>query len=127
MGLHLTKCNGDVKAIGELLDKVTGAYACVWYDADKHTVYMLRNFERPLNIVLFENGSIAYASETWIAIGPAIRNHYKVKETYSLDPGHLYSIKLDAISCSVVKKPSQKKLYPWYLPFSILGGRLLME
>ena len=111
LGLHLTKCEGDVEKIAELLNRVTGAYACVWYDADKHTVYMLRNHERPLNIVLFENGSIAYASEAWIAVGPAIRNYYKVKETYSLDPGHLYSIKLDAITCSVEKEQLPKKSY----------------
>ena len=125
LGLHLTKCNGDVTKIGELLDRVTGAYACVWYDADKHTVYMLRNFERPLNIVLFENGSIAYASETWIAIGPAIRNHYKVKETYSLDPGHLYSIKLDAISCSVVKEAIPKKALPLVSTIMHTGGKMI--
>lgn len=111
LGLKLTECQGDVEKIGELLGRITGAYACVWYDADKHTVYMLRNHERPLNIVLFENGSIAYASESWIAIGPAIRNYYKVKETYSLDPGHLYSIKLNSVFCTVEKEAIPKKAY----------------
>lgn len=112
LGLHLTKCDGDVEKIATLLEKVTGAYACVWYDAEKHTVYMLRNYERPLNIVLFENGSIAYASETWIAVGPAIRNHYKVKESYSLDPGHLYSIDCSKSSPVVVKEALPKKATP---------------
>jgi len=112
LGLHLTKCDGDVDKIGTLLDTVKGAYACVWYDADKHMLYLLRNAERPLNIIVFENGSIAYASETWIAAGPACRNYYKIKENFSLDPSVLYSIDLSKSQATIEKEPIPKKALP---------------
>lgn len=123
LGLFLTKCEGDVVKIAELLEQVNGAYACVWYDAEKHKVYFLRNHERPLSFVVFENGSIAYASEAWIAVGPGIRNYYKVKETINIDVGTLYSIDLSTIIPTIEKELIPKKATPSVAHTStVIGG-----
>jgi len=112
LGMFLTKCEGDVDKIADLLEQVSGAYACVWYDADKHKLYMLRNHERPLMLITFENGSMAYASESWIAIGAAMRNYYKVKETVNVDANTLYSFDLSLALPVAVKEPIPKKAFP---------------
>lgn len=122
LGMFLTKCEGDVEKIAELLEQVTGAYACVWYDADKHKVYFLRNHERPLSLVVFENGSIGYASEAWIAIGPGIRNYYKVKETINAEAGTLYSIDLTDMVPKIESEVVPKKATPSVVYATATGG-----
>jgi len=123
LGLHLTKCNGDVDAIATLMAKVYGAYACVWYDAVLHKIYFMRNHERPLSLILFENGSIAYASESWIAAGPASRYHFRVKEVLGLLPGNLYSIDLSAAIPAVVTEVLPKKATPSVaIQSTVIGG-----
>jgi predicted glutamine amidotransferase len=112
LGMFLTKCEGDVEKIADFMEQVNGAYACVWYDADKHKVYFLRNNERPLNLIVFENNSIAYASEAWIAIGPGIRNYYKVKETINVEAHTLYSIDLSLVVPVIEKEALPKKAIP---------------
>jgi Glutamine amidotransferase domain len=123
LGMHLTKCEGDVEKIAELLEQVTGAYACVWYDADKHKVYFMRNHERPLSIIQMENGSMAYASEPWIAIGPCGRNYMKVKEVVTLHPGNLYSIDLKEMVPKLTTEVIPKKAIPSVTHTStVIGG-----
>lgn len=112
LGQHVTACEGDLEKLGDLLAKVRGAYACVWYDADKHTVYLMRNSERPLNFIMFENGAIGYASETWMAWGPCTRNYMKVKETVSLKEGHLYSIDISQPKPDIKEELIPKKALP---------------
>jgi len=53
LGMHLTVCEGDVDKLATALQKVHGAYACVWYDADKNTIYFLRNEQRTLSFIIF--------------------------------------------------------------------------
>ncbi len=122
LGLHLTKCEGDVEKIADLMNTVTGAYACVWYDADKHEVYFLRNHERPLSVLVFENGSMAYASEPWIAAGCAQRNYLKVKEIIPLVPGNLYSVDLKPIKPELKTTPLPKKATPPLTSSTVIGG-----
>jgi asparagine synthetase B (glutamine-hydrolysing) len=122
LGLHLTKCEGDVDKIADLMEQVTGAYACVWYDADKHKVYFMRNHERPLNIIQMEGGSIAYASEPWIAIGPCSRNYMKVKEVITLHPGNLYSIDLKEMQPKLTTEVIPKKAPLPVTQSTVIGG-----
>jgi asparagine synthetase B (glutamine-hydrolysing) len=123
LGMHVVKCEGDVNKLGELLDTVSGAYACVWYDADQHKVFMMRNHERPLSILLFENGSMAYASEAWIAAGPASRCYLKVKEVINVVPSTLYSIDLKEMVPKLSVEPIPKKAIPSMTHTStVIGG-----
>lgn len=96
LGLHLTETEGDTEKLEEALSKVDGAYACVWYDQVKHTVYFLRNKERTLYIAKFENNAgYAYASESWMLQGILERNSQKINYIKSLDTEVLYSLKLN--------------------------------
>jgi asparagine synthetase B (glutamine-hydrolysing) len=123
LGLHLTKCEGDVDKISDLLEQVSGAYACVWYDADKHTVYLMRNHERPLSVITFENGSMAYASEPWMAAGAGSRGYLKVKDVVHLLPGNLYSVNLKDMVPVLTTEVIPKKATPSVTHTStVIGG-----
>lgn len=102
LGIHLSKCEGDTEKLEEALTNVKGAYACVWYDQVKHTVYFLRNHERPLSIAEFEHGTgLAYASESWMLRGILNRNNQKVKQVFELITDTLYSIDLSQSPLSI--------------------------
>jgi hypothetical protein len=83
----------------------------------------MRNHERPLNIIQMEGGSIAYASEPWIAIGPCSRNYMKVKEVITLHPGNLYSIDLREMQPKLTTEVIPKKATPSVTHTStVIGG-----
>ncbi len=67
------------EALEEVLGRVWGAYACVWYDQRVHKLYMLRNKERPLSIIETPN-AFYWASEPAMAAWILTRNGYKDKE-----------------------------------------------
>lgn len=125
LGMHLSKCNGDVELIGTALSKVYGAYACVWYDADKDVVYFLRNNQRPLNFVIADDGTIAYASEAWMAHGALMRNGYKVKEIKEVKEDVLYSIDLNKLVPTIAEENVPKKATPpLQIPMAGMGTQL---
>lgn len=109
LGGLFTRCEGDIEKLSEAVNKVWGAYACVWYDADKHTVYFLRNKERPLTFIYTEEGHIAYASESWMAQGALARRGMKPKEIKSLEVDVLYSIDLSNTILEVKEEKLTKK------------------
>jgi hypothetical protein len=111
LGMHLSKCEGDLDKLGDALNRVFGAYACVWYDADKDTVYFLRNNQRPLNFITTDDGTICYASEAWMAHGALMRNGYKVKEIKELKVDTLYSIDM-SVNTPVIKEEAIPKKAP---------------
>ena len=115
LGMVLTKCEGDVEKLSEALSKVYGAYACVWYDADKDTVYFLRNSQRPLSFVITKCGTIAYASEAWMAHGSLVRNGFVVEEIKALKEDVLYSIDV-SVSTPTIKEETIPKKAPALLP-----------
>lgn len=81
------------KAMEDTLAKVTGAFACVWYDQTKHEVCMIRNSQRPLSIVETDS-SILFGSEMSLLHWIAFRNNDKIKASKSLDTSTLYSFDL---------------------------------
>jgi len=103
LGMVFTACEGDLDKLGDAVAKVFGAYACVWYDADKNTIYFLRNSQRPLHFVLTKCGSIAYASEAWMAHGALVRNGFTVETVKTLEPDILYSIDV-SVNPPVIKE-----------------------
>lgn len=111
LGQHLAKANGDPEQVAEQLTEVSGAYACVWYDAEKNTIYFLRNAQRPLALIEMDNGDFLYASEAWMATGAAARRNQKVKDVISLDVDTLYSLSLTD-DFKLVKEPLPKKVKP---------------
>lgn len=93
-GQAVTVCEGDINKLSEVFAKAQGAWALVWYDSVKHTLYFTRNSQRPLTFIRLDNGDIAYSSEAWIATGPLARNAMKIKELVPLKEHVLYSISL---------------------------------
>lgn len=94
LGDALVRLNGDVTAIGKVLDKVYGAWACVWYDNVEHKLFFLRNDQRPFSFVFTEGGDMAYASEAWMATVALERNGKKVKKVMPAVAGTLYTLDL---------------------------------
>lgn len=78
LGIHLTKCNGDVTKLEEALGKVWGAYACAWIDKEKQMLYLLRNKERPLYYGKFDGGW-AFCSEPGFLQLALMRPGFKIK------------------------------------------------
>lgn len=109
LGWLLTNCHGDVDAIATALTKVDGAYACVWYDVAKDTVYMLRNNQRPLVMVETEQGDFMYASESWMIVAATVRENIKIKRFITINTDVLYSFNLSEKDCVLKEEPLPKK------------------
>jgi predicted glutamine amidotransferase len=126
LGIHLTRCEGEKTKLEEALEKVNGAYACVWYDQHKHTVYFLRNHERPLAVATLDNnGGFAYASEGWMLRGLLSRNNQKIKELVEIATETLYKIDLDKTPLVLEKEElTVKKPLPPTRNFTSSGGRV---
>lgn len=77
----------------EAIKQVDGAFALVWYNLETHKLYMIRNKERPLSLVITDD-MIAFASEGWMAWGQFHRDSVKVTENLLLDEGVLYEFDL---------------------------------
>ena len=109
LGGLLTKCDGDKEKLEEALGKVNGAYATVWYDAEKDTVYFLRNKERPLCYAFTAEGHFMYASEAWMIVAGASRNNLKVEKIEVLPVDTLVSIDLSATTLAIKETKLEKK------------------
>jgi predicted glutamine amidotransferase len=96
----LDKANNDskkrVEEFEEVLGKVYGAYACVFYDQKRHNLHLLRNKERPLFTIDTENG-LYFCSEPLMGAWILVRNNYKYETLKAeLVPDHtLFTIDLD--------------------------------
>lgn len=125
LGMLLTRCEGDVGLLGEALGKVRGAYACVWYDQEERTLYMLRNSERPLAITEFKHRQgFAWSSEGWMSYGLAGRNNSSIEKTYQIEPGKLYSCKIHTSNAQwVVEDIVVKKATPPSTNLVVVGGK----
>lgn len=74
----------------EVLPKINGAFALLWYDLDKQTFHAIRNEDRPLCLVTTDE-FYYLASESWMATIPCMRNNIKVKDTVLMEPGDFYT------------------------------------
>jgi hypothetical protein len=64
--------------IEEVLPKLRGAYALVWYDTEKQKLFAVRNDERPLFIIESDN-MFVLSSEPMIAALPLSRQNRKIE------------------------------------------------
>lgn len=77
-------------ALEDVIGKVEGAFACVWFDQKRQQVCMIRNKERPLGIVQ-TNRSVVFGSEIPLLQWIALRNGDKVEKVLSLKEHTLYT------------------------------------
>jgi predicted glutamine amidotransferase len=82
--------------VSKALKKINAAYALVWYNTETHSLYMIRNDERPLWHADTKFGSVLFASEPEFIFMAASRNKVGLKEIpKQLTPGTLYKYTLD--------------------------------
>lgn len=73
---------------------IMGAYACVWYDTVKAKLFMIRNDQRPLNLI-DAGDTWLVASEPWMMAMPAQRQDRKLGDMICLEPGSLYAFDME--------------------------------
>jgi len=77
------------EALEDKLSKVSGAYACVWYDQKRDEICLIRNKDRPLFIVRLNQGTV-FGSEVGLLTWIATRNNQKVEEIINCKEHTLY-------------------------------------
>jgi hypothetical protein len=98
---HIKDTEVDSEAIAHLVhdhqddlqnafNKINAAYALIWYNRDKKTLYVTRNDDRPLHIAYLDNGVIMFASEKSTIEFAVNRQGLKLKEApYQLKEDNL--------------------------------------
>lgn len=72
----------------EVLPKVWGAFALIWYDTKTEKLYATRNDERPLSLITTDDFYFL-TSEPWMAAMPAQRQGRKIESIIDIPPGTL--------------------------------------
>lgn len=83
--------------IDNVIGKIDGAFALVWYNNEDEKLYAIRNDERPLHLVTTPNFYFLM-SEPWMCVGPyarQIRHKQEIESVDSIEPGHLLSWDMD--------------------------------
>jgi len=88
----------------DVLPKLDGAYALVWYDSTDHTLHMARNDERPMHFAYSTDGkALFYASEPWMISG-IMPKTYNLEAVEKLPIGRHFTFKLGATKIEESKK-----------------------
>ena len=77
------------QSYAEVLPKIEGAFSLVWYDTEQDRLYVTRNEERPMNILVSDDFYML-SSEAWIAGMLASRQSIKVTENIVVEPGEIF-------------------------------------
>jgi len=84
------------ESVEEALQKINAAYALVWYNAEKKTLNLIRNSERPLYLVDFHGTGFAFASEANMLLYAFSRAEVPLKKAPEMLPEHtLVTLTLD--------------------------------
>jgi len=79
--------------IDDVISKISGAFAFIWYNIEEKKLYLIRNAMRPL-YVLETATTLLLASEDSLAYWIAKRNGATIQQCQDLTPMTLYSIDL---------------------------------
>jgi predicted glutamine amidotransferase len=85
----------------EVIPKIRGAFALIWWDDKAKTLNIVRNDERPLYIAYPKDRREEYfmlASEGEMITWLAERNNYEIKDPYILKEGSISSFALDDLA-----------------------------
>lgn len=115
-------------AVSEAVWKVSGAFACVWYDQKRNQLGMIRNSQRPLGVVEI-GGSILFSSEIglahWIAQRPGNNNTVTSYKSITEDTLYLYDLSKGGATVKeypLIKKPIPVYSYPGNKKSTITEG-----
>lgn len=100
----------------EIIPKIEGAFALLWYNLETETFHAVRNEERPLCLITTSD-YYYLASESWMATIPLMRNTIKVQDNVLMEPGDLYSWTINGtMKIEKVKLHSTQmntRIWPW--------------
>lgn len=114
LGELLVLCEGDPEKIKLALQKVHGAYACIWYDSILEKVFFLRNTDRPLFMAELINSGYILSSEVGIMMAAALRNYLKLDKIETVPIDHLMSFDLKLPRDPIKREDiSTKKSFPF--------------
>lgn len=77
--------------VEQALQKINAAYALMWYNVPKKTLYAIRNTLRPLHMVNLKSGGTLLASELETMLYAASHNKMEIKSCEEVKPGVLHS------------------------------------
>ena len=80
----------------ETIKVLDGSFALAWYNAKEQATYLIRNEERPLDIVFCETGDVIFGSEGAMLWWLAHRNKFQPKKLENLKVGTLARIDSNA-------------------------------
>lgn len=75
--------------VDEVLPRLHGAFALVWYDTEKKKLFAIRNHERPLCLITTEEAYVI-SSEATIAAMPMARQGRKIESVDEIPPWTLF-------------------------------------
>lgn len=78
----------------EVFPNIMGAFACVWFDVTKQKLFVIRNDQRPLSMIVSEEYYFL-SSEPWIMCAPANRQNRKIGDIIDIKPGDLYEFDME--------------------------------
>jgi hypothetical protein len=81
------------KGAENVIPTLDGAFALMWWDIQKSSLFAVRNDERPLGIVETEDMYVVL-SEPWMALQLLSRQNRKVTDTTYIEPGALFEFKI---------------------------------
>lgn len=116
--LHLLATEENVQAA---INKVSAAYALVWYDVLEKQLHFLRNDQRPLFIAIMKSRAVLFASE-WETIEYAVnKNGWKYEnEPFMLKADNLWTLTFDKDGSWKGSEQEVKKIYT--PPATVYGG-----
>lgn len=106
---HAICHNIDEKGYKETLKTIEGAYALIWYSADKKTLYFCRNAERPLHLVETQD-KIYLASEPKMLDWILDRNDITKYTIQNVPTDKIFKFDLEKKELSCESKPKKEPL-----------------
>ena len=95
------------KGIKEILPKLEGAFALIWYDKKEKKIYAIRNKERPLFLIRTKTLT-CLVSEKEMGRWVLSRNGYKVLETEQIQENILYTLDLNTPELKISRENLSK-------------------
>jgi hypothetical protein len=83
----------DEQGAENVIPKINGAFALIWWDVSKNRLFAVRNDERPLSIVETDEFYVVL-SEPWMAMQLLAREHKKVLDVIDIEPGKLHEFEI---------------------------------
>jgi len=107
---------------GEIIEKIDGAFALVWYDSRDSSLNICRNHERPFHMAQAADGTIYMASEAGLLRWMDTKHRLALRDIVSPSPGTMMKFKQD----SMVPELSQHDLFFRYRNTSGYGANWSM-